>query len=104
MAYAVVFTPEARRQLQSIHDWILAAASPGRALAFTDAIIGYCESFKTFPHRGTRRDDLRPGLRTIGFRKRVTIAFDVEGELITIISILYGGRSLENVLGGPLDE
>ena|SRR5699024_1097994 len=28
-----------------------------------------------FPHRGTVRDDIRPGLRTIGYKKRVVIAY-----------------------------
>jgi toxin ParE1/3/4 len=36
-----------------------------------------------------------PGLRTTGFRGRVTIAFRITVETIRIAGILYGGRSLE---------
>jgi toxin ParE1/3/4 len=38
---------------------------------------------------------LRPGLRTIGFRRRVTIAFAVEAEVVTIIGVFYGGQDFE---------
>ena len=45
-----------------------------------------------FPERGTRRDDLRPGLREIGVGRRATIAFHVGAGTVTIDRILYGGR------------
>jgi toxin ParE1/3/4 len=54
-----------------------------------------------FPERGRRRDDLRPGLRIIGFGRRVTIAFHVTGDRITIDRVLYGGRDLTQVLRNP---
>jgi toxin ParE1/3/4 len=50
----------------------------------------------------TRRDDLRPGLCTIGFRRRVTIAFAVEADAMTIIGIFYGGQDFEAAL--QIDE
>jgi toxin ParE1/3/4 len=49
----------------------------------------------TFPNRGTRRDDLRPSLRVIGFERRVTIAFHVSASAVTIDRIFYGGRDWE---------
>ena len=60
MAARVVFAPEAREQLLSIHDYIAAAASADVALAFTNSIVDYCESFTTFPHRGTLRTIFAP--------------------------------------------
>jgi len=48
-----------------------------------------------FPQRGTARNDLRPGLRTVGFERRATIAFTVKGEDVIILRILYAGRSLD---------
>ncbi|MDZ4366104.1 MAG: type II toxin-antitoxin system RelE/ParE family toxin [Afipia sp.] len=47
-----------------------------------------------FPERGTRRDDLSPGLRIVGFERRVTIAFVVEEDEVIVLNILYGGREL----------
>jgi plasmid stabilization system protein ParE len=57
--------------------------------------VRQCESLKTFPMRGTRRDDIRPGLRVFGFRKRVSIAFEITGEAVTILGIYYAGRNFE---------
>ena len=49
---------------------------------------------KAFPERGTRRDHIGPGLRVIGFGRRVAIAFHVGAERATIDRILYGRRDL----------
>jgi toxin ParE1/3/4 len=49
--------------------------------------------------RGTRRDDLQPGLRIVGFERRVTIAFHVEPGTVTIDRVLYGGRDVDGILG-----
>ena len=57
--------------------------------------MDYCENLQTFPHRGTRRDDLRPGLRTLGFRRRVTILFEVADDTVNIIGVYYGGQDYE---------
>jgi len=98
MTHRVVFAPEAESQLLVLYFHIAAAASPGIAADFTSAIVDTCESLSKFPRRGTRRDNIRPGLRTFGFRKRVTIAFDVTDELVTILGIFYGGQDLEAAL------
>ena len=62
-----------------------------------DGIIAYCESFETFPERGTRRDDLLPGLRIIGYRKSVTVAFRVsaDAQVVSIVGVFYGGQDYE---------
>ena len=52
----------------------------------------------TFPERGRRRDDILPGLRTIGFERRATIAFRVLKTRVEIVSIAYGGRDFEREL------
>jgi hypothetical protein len=38
-----------------------------------------------------------PGIRTTGFRGRVTIAFRITQDTVLIAGIFYGGRSLEKV-------
>ncbi len=104
MAYRVVFSPEAYAHLASIYVYIAARAGHDVANRFTDSIVAYCDSFTTFPHRGTRREDLRPDLRTIGFRRRVTVAFVVDEDVIQIMGIFYGGRNLENFFGGDVES
>ena len=50
---------------------------------------------RTFPHRGTRRDDIRAGLRTLGYRRRVTIAFEVADDTVNVPGVYYGGQDYE---------
>jgi toxin ParE1/3/4 len=95
MKYDVVFSPEAETQLVALYFHIAEAASPEIAARYTDDIVEECESLRTLPHRGTRRDHIRPGLRTFGFRRRVTIAFEVADDVVTILGVFYGGRDLE---------
>lgn len=103
MTYEVVFAPEALADLISLYDHLADAASPTRALAYVEQVQSYCLDFATFPERGTRRDDLRPGLRTIGYHRRVTIAFHVTTGAAVIDRILYGGRDLDALLAGEDD-
>ncbi|MEP6844064.1 MAG: type II toxin-antitoxin system RelE/ParE family toxin [Pseudolysinimonas sp.] len=96
--YRVVFRLEALKQLEELYDFIAEAGSPPNAATFTDSIVSYCESLTDFPYRGRSRDDLRPGLRTIGYKRRVVIAYAVLNETVTIIGIFYGGRDHEHLL------
>jgi plasmid stabilization system protein ParE len=98
-AYRVVFRREALRQLDELYNYIADAGSPDNAARYTDAIVTYCDGFTEFPYRGTARDDIRPGLRTIGYKKRVIIAFAVLDDTVTIIGLFYGGRDYETILG-----
>jgi toxin ParE1/3/4 len=98
MLYRVLFTPEAEAQLADVYSYIAEASSPAVAQRFTDAVIAYCKGFSVHPRRGTRRDDLRPGLRTVGFRRRVTIAFAIEDTTVIIAGIFYGGQEFEAAL------
>ena len=95
MSHAVVFTPEAQNDLFDLYDYIADRSSPTRALRYIERIEKTCMSLKTLPERGTRRDDLRSGLRVMGFEHRVLIAFQVRPESVAILRILYGGRSVE---------
>lgn len=95
MTHTVHFTPEARDQLDKLEIDISVVASPAVAARYVDSIVDHCEKLQTFPHRGTRRDDLRPGLRTLGFRRRVTILFEIEGDTVNILGVYYGGQDYE---------
>lgn len=60
--------------------------------------MSYCDSLRTFPLRGTRRDDVRPGLRITNYKKRAVIAFDVDADVVSIIGVFYGGQNYETIL------
>jgi len=97
MNYQVTFAHEASNHLAAIRDYIAVAADPVTAERYVDAIIDHCLDLEMFPHRGARRDDLRPGLRTVNFRKRVTIAFAVDdvANRVTILGVFYGGLDID---------
>lgn len=71
-------------------------------MRYTDAIVTYCETLHTMPLRGTRRDDIRPGLRITNHRKRTVIAFSVAKSVVSILGMYYGGQDYESML--QLDE
>ncbi|MGP8188102.1 MAG: type II toxin-antitoxin system RelE/ParE family toxin [Terracidiphilus sp.] len=95
MSRPVIFTPEAKDDLLDLYDYIADHGSPARALRYIERIEKTCMSLNTLPERGTRREDLRPGLRVLGFERRVLIAFRVSADSVAILRILYGGRNVE---------
>jgi toxin ParE1/3/4 len=94
----VVFTPEARNDLFEIYDWIEEKTSPQIAISYMERIEAYCLGFDLASERGHRRDDISPGLRIVGFERRVTIAFAVDDDRVTILRLFYGGQNWEDKL------
>ena len=96
--YVVEFAPEAIEDLKRLYDWIADAASPTVALAYVTRIETFCRGLAFSPERGHRRDDIRPGLRILGFERRITVAFTVSAERVTILRLFYGGRNWEALI------
>lgn len=65
-----------------------------------DSIRGFIRSLAKFPHRGKLRDDLRPGLRVIPFKKRTAIAFEIDEptRCVIILRVFYAGQDYEAVM------
>ncbi len=74
--------------------YIATHADPERAGSYLGRVVAYCETLKTSPRRGHKRDDLIPGLRIIGFERRVTIALVVTADTVLIEGIFYAGRDI----------
>ncbi|WP_309606219.1 type II toxin-antitoxin system RelE/ParE family toxin [Phenylobacterium sp.] len=85
-------TRAARSDLTAVYDHIAAEVSQRVARAYTQRIEAWLATFDIAAERGTVRDDLQPGLRTIGFERRVTPAFAVEEERVVILRLFYGGQ------------
>ena len=81
---AVIYSTEAGNDLDWIYDSIAEASGPLRASHYEQRIRSFCESLHYASERGHRRDDIRPGLRIIGFERRVTVALVVEPENVVI--------------------
>lgn len=104
MTRSVVYSPRASGQLSDLYLWIAEQSGfPDRAEGYVTTIFDYCDSLADFPLVGVARDDLRPGLRTIGFRRRVVIAFAVTEETVEIHGVFYGGRDYETLLRDDTD-
>ena len=100
MALKVIFRPRAEADLLALYRYIAEASGLGIASDYIDRIEIACMSLATFPKRGANRDDLAPGLRTIAFERRVTIAYRVLTTRVEIVTIAYGGRDFESDLRG----
>lgn len=94
----VIFTSRAERQLDALHEYISSRAGENIADGYIGRIVTYCQKLDMFPIRGQRRDDILPGLRTIGFEGRATIAFMVDEDLVLIEGIFFGGQNFEALL------
>lgn len=85
MSRRVVFGRRALEDLREIGAWIASHADDTVAERYLNRLRSYCERFDIFPERGTRRDDLRPGVRTVGFERRVTVIFGVFDAEVVIL-------------------
>ena len=98
--YAVIFTPRAERQLAHLYGYIADQSGEARAENHVGKIVAACHALSTFPERGSKRDDIRPNMRTMGYAKSVTIAFSVNSatDTVTIHGVFYGGQDFETLL------
>lgn len=99
MSRSVVYSPRAKRQLADLYEWIADQSGfAERAEGFVSAVLDYCDGLAEFPMVGLARDDLRPGLRTIGFRRRAVIAFAIREDTIEVHGVYYGGQDYETLI------
>ena len=89
---SVIYSPDAGNDLDWIYDTIAGATGSLTATRYEQRIRAFCDGLDYASERGSRRDDIRPGLRIIGFERRVTVAFVVEPERVVILRIFYGGK------------
>lgn len=94
MNHTVRFMPQALDALERIYLYIEERSGRDRAMDFTMAIHAHCMRLQIFPLRGVRRDDIRPNLRISIFRRKVTIAYHLDDEVVFIDDVLYGGRDI----------
>ncbi len=98
--FEVSFRPLAEADLIELYDYIAAEAGHRIAGDYIDRIEAACMGLATFPERGRRRDDIRPGLRVMGFERRATIVYQMTKKDVVIVRIFYGGQDFERALKG----
>jgi toxin ParE1/3/4 len=93
IARGVILSPEAERDLNDIDRWVLMRAGPATALAYVSRIERFLVTLDLGSERGTLRNDVRQGLRVIGFERSLSIAFTVDETQVTILRIFRRGRN-----------
>ncbi|GAC1042808.1 type II toxin-antitoxin system RelE/ParE family toxin [Rhizobium sp. No.120] len=96
MKYKIVLHKQAQAELRDLYRDLAGVerAGPTLAWSYVNGIRQFIEELATFPKRGTVRDNLIPGLRIIGYRRSVSIAFVVEETEVLVLGIFYAGRDI----------
>lgn len=94
----VVFAPEAEVDLLELYDWISETASPDVAMTYLARVQAFCRSLSVGSERGQVRSDIRPGLRIVGFERRMTLAFVVDDSTVTVLRVFSAGRDWTTTL------
>ena|SRR5688572_19285861 len=100
--FTAVLDRDAEADLSNIRAHLESAVSAAFADAFIDQVFSYFAGYSDFPYRGTMRDDVRPGVRLVGWRKILTIAFKISEptEKVVILGVFYRGRDVIAALRG----
>lgn len=54
----------------------------------------FIEGLEASPQRGTIRESPIPGLRIIGYKRSVSVAFSVRGDDVLILGVFARGRDI----------
>jgi toxin ParE1/3/4 len=90
--YRVRLMPAAIADIQDLYVYIRDQASVDVARGYIDRILAFIDGFETFPERGIQHNEIGPGLRMVGFERRVTVAFVIDGDEVVVLNVLYAGR------------
>lgn len=98
--YRVELDPVAIADRESIREHVSRAAGTSTAEHLIDRLLTHIEGFDIFPKRGRARDEIRPGLRTIGWRRIATLVYlvDDNSERVVFLGVPYRGRDVEGAL------
>ena len=99
----VTISPQARADLHALYEWIANNAGPDIALAYVERVEFFLRSLELASERGRKRDDLRPGLRILGFERNLTIAITVEPRDVTVLRLFRRGRNWESEFSGEIE-
>ena len=90
--YTIAWRPNARDDLVDLYDWIAERADGATAFEYTAKIEQFVTGLSEFPERGTPRDDLVIGMRTLAYRRRTVIAYRVRANQVEVLRIIRTGQ------------
>lgn len=98
--YKVDLDARAIQDLATIRTYIATERGPTFADRFLAKVFSHFSVFEIAPFRGQKCDEIAPGLRRVGWRKTLTIAFKVDEatETVLIVAVFYRGRDVDALL------
>ncbi len=95
--FKVRLSQDAELDLDNIYRFVRRQSqSTEIARAYVTRLQNFLAAFETFPERGSLYNDIRPGLRRVGFEGRISVAFIVDDGEVLVLRLLYAGQA------GPL--
>lgn len=93
MTYRIRFHPSVADDLDWIAEWISDYAGASSAATKLDEIEATIRSLALTPHKGSKRDEIAPGLRAIPAGRKGIVVFAVDDDLreVLIYAVSYGG-------------
>jgi len=93
VSYRIRFHPAVADDLDAITRWLIDYAGPQSAARRLDEIEATIASLIDLPHKGSRRDEIAPGLRAIPAGRKAVISFTVDDDAreVHIHAVTYAG-------------
>lgn len=95
MPLTITFSARADAQLRSLYRYIAKEADAATAEEYLIRVVQRCHAIADVPRGGRPREELGRGLRSVPFRRRVTIFYRVKVEEIVIAAVFYRGQDVK---------
>lgn len=92
MNYRVEITENAIDDLKERLGWIEEKAGGAVAEAYDARIRARIYSLAHFPNRGSPRDSLKPGIRSLSFERRLIIYYDIEADVVRVLRVVHAAQ------------
>lgn len=100
MSLRVVLARTAQKDLAQIGRWIAEAGAPQTGRRYVARIKERLAGLGVAPEAGRPYGFDDPGLRVIGYERRIMIAYRVEKTRIIVVRVFYGGQNWQKILQG----
>lgn len=97
MSHSVRLSPLAVEDLIALEAWIAGETDAAIVVSYITRIEQKIRALSNYPDRGTPREELAPGLRTLTFERNLIIAYRVQGHEVLVLRIISGRRELSSL-------
>jgi toxin ParE1/3/4 len=98
MTYVVQLSALATEDLIALYRWVSMETDIPTADSYLARIEERIAALADFPHRGSPRDELGTGLRTLTFERRIMIAYTVDDMAVTVQRVINAMRDLAPII------